>query len=822
LWIPKPRRIIVSLRSYYPEGEWTGPGSVLSVILWDSPFLPNDIMNKFFKPLLPSLIATAVIGVIWLFKGATDQELLANAAKAVDFHPWSGWWSPSFLGGASQAPGLTTLLTYLFLKPFLALFGTILGAKLAILIAVFLGGVGVSSLLREWTGSDTAAWMGSVAYILGPQMAQRVAGNEHLPVVFSMVFAPWILWGILRQNESPSWRNSTLLAVLGAGMALAFTKLAVVFAPVALLFVLVVWPSADGRGAFLKGLGRSFLIFLPLAVVVLLPTLREMQWLALFQFDPFAAWQQNFSLKSVLSWLDRSNLLQQGMPVGFVADQGGFYVGAVTLVVGLLAWRKAVAQERSEGVVDPLLLPLKAVFGMLLLVSWLSEGPRSIAQGMLEFLKNASGAPDLSIPLFWIMSVVQCMILWKIWPDHPRRNAARVAALLVYLVVPGFRLLELLPFAHDIRAPWSVWQVGGSLAVALLFGIGAALLCAPRDGAVKSSGMLPLVLVLLLAIDFAPYLARYVSGDLPPGTYPAFEQTCTALKQAPDTGGVYPLSGRYFYLQIPSLTGKPIEQEAFNGYFGLAWRRALQNASMAAPESMRAGLSLLGCSYIFIDKQDPNTPASLQQTMKSLFPALLENEYFVVLANQGTLYPAFLAHDYVALPQGSYAMAPAAVQLAPQNLITVEMAGVDRNAPGFAGMAKSANQIELLSQYQGKAGQPFARVPLAGNRNDDQRMTYQLPPTVSGWLIATQAYHPDWTVTIDGKPSEARRADSALLSTYVPQDSHEVTFEFKAPTWYSISLAFGLISWIAALVAILYLPSKYAPVQWRECWANGK
>jgi uncharacterized membrane protein YfhO len=101
-------------------------------------------------------------------------------------------------------------------------------------------------------------------------------------------------------------------------------------------------------------------------------------------------------------------------------------------------------------------------------------------------------------------------------------------------------------------------------------------------------------------------------------------------------------------------------------------------------------------------------------------------------------------------------------------------------------------------------------------------MTYQLPPTVSGWLIATQAYHPDWTVTLDGKPTEARRADSALLSTYVPQGSREVTFEFKAPTWYSISLAFGLISWLAALAAILYLPSKYAPAQWRECWANGK
>ncbi len=49
-------------------------------------------MNKLPKYLIPNLIATALIAVVWLFKGPTDQELLANAAKAVDFHPWIGWW----------------------------------------------------------------------------------------------------------------------------------------------------------------------------------------------------------------------------------------------------------------------------------------------------------------------------------------------------------------------------------------------------------------------------------------------------------------------------------------------------------------------------------------------------------------------------------------------------------------------------------------------------------------------------------------------------------------------------------------------------------
>ena len=298
--------------------------------------------NSFF----PCLLATLAIGIVWLFKGPTDQELLANAAKSMDFHPWSGWWSDSFLGGASQAPGLTTLLTYLVLKAFIFPFGVVLGAKLASLVAVFFGGLGVAALLRRWTGDENAAWVGGVAYILGPQMALRLAGNEHLPVVFSMVFAPWVLWALIGLSREASWKNSLILALLSAGMTLTFTKLAVAFAPLALLFAGYLWVrDEEGRKSFLNGLLCSLALFIPLAVIPLLPTLREVQWLAMFQFDPFAAWQQNFSLKSLVSWLDRGNALQKGMPPGFTADLGGFYVGLLALAVGILAWRRA---ERSE------------------------------------------------------------------------------------------------------------------------------------------------------------------------------------------------------------------------------------------------------------------------------------------------------------------------------------------------------------------------------------------------------------------------------------------------------------------------------------------
>lgn len=139
--------------------------------------------------------------------------------------------------------------------------------------------------------------------------------------------------------------------------------------------------------------------------------------------------------------------------------------------------------------------------------------------------------------------------------------------------------------------------------------------------------------------------------------------------------------------------------------------------------------------------------------------------------------------------------------------------------------AAGTNKIgaDLIKKDQRKEGRPFVRVPLSGVRMDDyQSMAFHLPSTASGWLVVTEAYHPDWRVTIDGKPSEVHRAEAALLSTFVPLGSHEVIFRFKPPAWYSICLASGAFFWGFALFAMLYLSSKYAPLNWRNWWLGSR
>jgi len=365
---------------------------------------------------------------------------------------------------------------------------------------------------------------------------------------------------------------------------------------------------------------------------------------------------------------------------------------------------------------------------------------------------------------------------------------------LFVLVVPVFRIAEFLPLFKDIRAPESFWSVGGFCCLAAAVGMAFWMLFTE----VISEGWrkpFAIAVGLLMLVELYPIYSAYWTRGMDRQIFTEYDHAASFLKTAPIQGRVHPLSGRYFYLTLPEKSGRAIDSEALLRHFQLKWVRHLEAAGNASGDALQTELNIAGVAYILLDKEDPFSPKQMQDFFRSIYPVVFENRYFAVLANPGTLYPAFLARDFVALPPDSYAMAPAVLQLMPKNLITVETVQPVNGIPGFAGQANGTNQIALQPQYQSQNGQPFARVPLVGNRMDDyQRMTYQLPPTASGWLVVSEAYHPDWTVTIDGKPAPAIRAEAALLATYVPQGSHEVTFRFKAPAWYSFCLMLGALS----------------------------
>jgi hypothetical protein len=707
-----------------------------------------------------------------------------------------------------------------FLIKTFSFLGSLLAAKVVILAYIPASAVSMWFFAKS-LGSNRAlaAWI-SLFYVTLPSLHVAIGIYEHWVVGLCFVFTPLILRGILVIAERPSPREIVILGLAASAAALSYTKIAVVMSPMFLLWTLeVLRLNRPNIRRALIGYALSILVAFATAVLILLPASREFSFAAGFLFDPLDGWKHHYAFKTPLLWIDLWGFLTRGSPE-LTGDAQMFQIGLIPLAALSFALAlPSLAEWRATQLGRWFLI----LTGCWLLSIWFASGPDGIFLGHINTLKTSQGIPDASIPLLWLS------LLWIGWLIYrtasqllPKNIWAGAIMTVVVLVVPVFRLAEFLPLFGDIRAPESFWSVGGFCCLSAAVGIAFWMLFTV---VISEGWRKPVVIAVgvLLLVELYPIHSAYWTRGMDRQLFTEYNQAAAFLKTAPIQGRVHPLSGRYFYLTLPEKAGRAIDSEALLRHFQLKWVRHFEAAGNASGDSLRTYLNLAGVAYILLDKEDPFSPKQMQDFFRSVYPVVFENRYFAVLANQQALYPAFLARDFVALPPEGYAMAPAVLQLAPQNLITVELAGVDRNMPGFAGMAKGPNQIELLQQYQGQSGQPFARVPLVGNRMDDyQRMTYQLPPTVSGWLVVSEAYHPDWTVTIDGRPAEVHRAEAALLSAFVPPGHHEVVFQFKPPAWYSLCLALGAISWIVALGALIYLPSKWAPSKWRQWWIGNR
>ncbi|NCY21345.1 hypothetical protein EBX31_05230, partial [bacterium] len=438
----------------------------------------------------------------WLGNGPSNQELLANYAKSKDL--WDlvlankgfAWWTPNYLGGAPTAPLAGTGLTMFWLVLGGAFADPILGGKALGFLSLALSGILMAAFVRRLTGDRRAGWIAAFLYSLGPQAALRLAGNEHMPVVFCMPYPPLIGWALLDIATRNSGRGTVILSLAVAAMSLTFNKITAVFAPVALgLAIWLHFRYPHKSMPLLRGGLIAGGIFLFLGILPQLPGLREAGRMTLFSTDPLLGWQSSFSIKAPLSWFDRGGLLLQGMPGNFTVDEGGFYLGLLVVVA------TAVALEiRRRGSTSPLDGILKLFIALFLLVQWFSLGPRNGLGGMGEFLQSAQGIQDWVLPIFWISALGPIAVLALIWPAGRWKWPTFTLALAIYLLVPGFRLFELIPLAGTVRAPWSFWQVGGAFCLA---GVGALAVIRFCPG--RSMSWLPPVLLLVAVVDFGPY-----------------------------------------------------------------------------------------------------------------------------------------------------------------------------------------------------------------------------------------------------------------------------------------------------------------------------
>jgi dolichol-phosphate mannosyltransferase len=761
----------------------------------------------------------ALLGLLfvgWAGKGPSNQELLANYAKAKDL--WDlivmnkgfAWWTPNYLGGSPTAPLAGTGLTMFWMVLGGAFSNPILGCKILGFLSIAVSGVFMSAFIRRLTGDERAGWIAAFLYALGPQATLRLAGNEHMPVIFSMPYPPLIGWGLLEIATRRSGRGIVVLAIAVAAMSLTFNKITAVFAPVALgLAVCLHFQYPHKSMPLIRGCLLAGGIFLFLGIFPQLPGLREASRMTLFSSDPLLGWQSSFSIKAPLSWFDRGGLLMQGMPSNFTVDDGGFYLGIIVVLATAVALE--VRRRGSESNLDG---PLKLFISLFLLVQWFSLGPRSGFGGIMEFLKSAQGIQDWVLPIFWISALGPIAVLALIWPNGKWKWPTFMIALFVYMLLPGFRFFELIPLAGTVRAPWSFWQVGGAFCLAGVGGLAVTRFCPG-----KTRSWLPAFVIIFAALDFTPYYAKFFKPGLEVGTYESFLEAASFLKNQKRPGSILPLSGRYFYTQLPQLTGLPISTEAFQAYFMSKGVRGIQDAGGASADLMKVSLSLQGVRYILLDRKDVDTPEQLQAAFKQQYPTVFENPFFTILENPNSLAPGFFAKNYVSIPPLRFEYCGADLGLVRLYFLPVEIPGIEMNDPTLAGIMNPQNgEVELTAGFRDKEGEPFRLLDSSSCYHEGPNVWRILPRGQSGWLMLTQAWHPDWQVFVDGIKNDLRRVAVAFTGIRIGEQVREVRFAFSPPFWVSLSLALGLGSWVIVLGGAAYLRFSTSATTWKMWW----
>lgn len=767
-------------------------------------------------------VLTVVLGWGWLSQTPSQEELYGDSGRFVhEFktHFLEGklsWWTPNFMQGGTSAGYFAVSFVLLIATVLEAAFGDPAGIKLLGLLSIPAAGMAAYAFARKLTGSGWTGFWAGVLYATNAQILLRIANFEHQASAVAYVFVPLILLSFMKVAEEGSWRASALLGLVWSALMLTYAKLAFMFLPFALVFYIwLLRESPSRRTVLVRGTLVALTLVVLMSVVLLLPLRREYQWMAAFAFDNFAGWQQAFSIKSFISVLDRANGLLSQMRPDFIADRGQFYVGLVSFfAVGAVFWwsrRHSAWLASRNGVL------LRLFVGMALLALWFSQGPYSVFTGVQEFLKGSIKAPYWIAALMWLMTCLPPFLIYAILPARPRRGIWAAVCILVYLFVPGFLLLEQVPMYRDIRAPWGFWEVGffaaavaGAIALHQLF-VG---LIDKRDRMVVA-GLIGVILVL----DSSAYFSKFFAPGLPAQTFADFDRSQEYLKTSLIDGRVYPLSGRYFYLRTPMQSGRGLNQEAAWSHFQLRGVRALVNGANASPVGMQTYMRVAGISHVLLDKKDPFTPQEIQNAFAQRYPAGFDSEYIKVLENRDSLAPAFIARDYLAMDPGAETLSPAFLEAAGRiNAVPVEIPPNARTFPFLAGTGSLEKGIQITQRYAQSPGAPFQRVPFSQPREDPSKMLFDPFGRREGWLVVTEAWHPDWRAYSDGAPVPVFKAFGGLMAVPLSRTEGPIEFVFSAPRWYDLCVWISGLSWVGVLGMLLVMPLPFVPRRWKDWW----
>lgn len=769
----------------------------------------------------PGLLFTAMVAIItgvlgwgWIQQTPSGEELYGDTGRYV--HEFRKlfldgsikWWSSDFLSGHSSAPYLTFAVPSLFGVFSTLVFGDWVGLKMVILLSLAVGAGGVYlltySLLRdEWTSS-----IAGILSLLSSQILLRAGDFEHYPSVICVTFMPFALWATVRMTEESSLRLRILSGLIWSGMTLSYPKLALMFVPLFVVFFGWLFLRSKGqRRRLLTGMGVASVVFLFCAGILLIPVMREYQWMALFQPNELAGWQKSFSIKNMISIFDRNNLLLADMPEFFRADRGQFYLGVIAIgSIGLLFKIAETTWLLSyQGSVFRLFL------GMGIFSLWLCHGPYSPATGMVAFLQRAHNVPDWLIPLVWLVSLIPGILIFALLPPVKYRALWSSVAVGVYYLVPGFVILEYFPLFRDIRAPWGFWEVGFftvPVATAVALRCSFQLLTRRRlqGSSVGRTAAISLGAGFIISVlDMSGNIFNFYKSGLPNGVFEDFSNISGKLREASLEGKVYPVSGRYFDLRVPLESGRGLCTEASWAHFKMKPYHDLFRGAHSTALSLSSYFGVAGISHMMVDKNSPFMPKNFDEILKKTFTLSHDSEHISLWENQKSLSPGFLSKNHIAVDSSDPKLIEMLLEISSWlPVVPVEIAQGEDSYPNLVGSVRKGKTLSIDVDRAVKF--PLTKVEYSKQRVSPTEFEFLGGGfTGQAWLVSTEAWHPDWKASGVNGALKIRKAFGGLMAVWITPEDGDIRFTFQAPKWYNYSVGVSVLSWA---VSVLFLLNK--------------
>ncbi len=813
--------------------------------------------------LVCSLVYCCWLGANWLPLDYSDKELAGFVSRVWDIkreiseHGHLPWWTPNYMSGSSYGLNHSHGL---YLVPWLLLstvFSLPVAGKLTALAAMFGGAVAMFFCARHFLRDEWAATLAALAFLFHPEQIIRAAGAEHMTIIMFFPFIPLTWWLFARALESGKFRDAFWCALSSVCMLGMDNKQALIQYTLLACYV-IYWLSNRAGGqdrAHLQAVrtgGLIGILGLGLGACFIVPGLMESKHVKLFYGDPIEGWQRNYAFKSLLALVDRDGAVsRQAWEAVVQALQAGRYqttnqqqadeLQSQIMRIGSL---RADSPEKYAGIALLAVLALTAVFNrdrvnrrlfwffvaMLLATVLLSYGLSNVWSAnstTLRALFGLEGVPS-SARLFVLLPIVAATACLAVFAKRklttPRKRIIASVAVLVFLFLPAFQILALLPFFKEIRAPFVFYDLPAAFFGAMLAGFFVTDVL-PQSRRMKIVAALAVVFLA----DYWPYQKPMKDYGISPGTLANLRSTYEALRNDSDWVKTYSFSGRYFHLLGPMYSGKPQVYEAFYNWMCPLGTGLLNQNGAGSP----VFFNLMGARYVVVDKSEPGNEQQSQQiasAYRRLFPVHLENADFIVFRNESAR-PFVSGYSRRCLFVGDVRRsAPAALALASRNLPLVhrdelppmeQLVQYDQIYTTDANLLNTMPPAASLKTVVIREGGPLPVPPTEGEmvalsgvqlvRERSGLVRIKLGAPATCIAVIAESYYPFWHAELDGKSAELLRVSCGLMGLELGAGQHEVLLRYVPPRAYAVAGGVSLLTLLGSVGAMIWAARRAHP-----------